>query len=296
MSHRKQKRRQTTPGLRRYKITNDSGIGTYLKEIGKTRLLTPEEERELAHKVREGDPQARDLMTRANLRLVVAIAKGYTGRGLSFMDLIEEGNLGLLRAVEAYDPEKGVKFSTYAAWWIKQAIKRALLTKVKTIRIPAYMVEIIARLKTASAELGAKLGRQPTVTEVAKSMKLHLTRINLIRKALAISSYGEARLSPEALSPLVETLANQKTRPPVEEMFEKAQIELLERLLNSIDQREALVLRLRYGLSESGPLTLREIGERLNLTRERIRQIENEALGKLNTLLTAEESIQDEIP
>ena len=289
MSHRKEKRRQKNPGLRRYKITNDSGLQTYLREIDKTALLRPEEERELAHRVRQGDLQARDLMTRANLRLVVAIAKGYTGRGLSFMDLIEEGNLGLLRAVEAYDPERGVKFSTYGAWWIKQAIKRALLTKVKTIRIPAYMVEIIARLKTASAELATKLGRQPTVMEVAQGMKLHPARINLIRKALAASFYGEKRPTPEALSPLVETLANQKARPPVEEVFEKSQIELLERLLNSIDEREALVLRLRYGLSENGALTLREIGERLNLTRERIRQIENEALRKLNALLTVEE-------
>ena len=231
-------------------------------------------------------------MTRANLRLVVAIAKGYTGRGLSFMDLIEEGNLGLLRAVEGYDPGKNVKFSTYAAWWIKQAIKRALITKVKTIRIPAYMVEIIARLKTASAELAAKLGRQPTVMEVAQGLKLHPARINLIRRALAVSSYGEARLSPGGLPPLVETLANQKARPPTEEILEKSQIELLERLLNSIDEREALVLRLRYGLSENGPLTLREIGERLNLTRERIRQIENEALRKLNALLSAEEGSQ----
>jgi len=256
-----------------------------LKEINQVSLLSPEEEKALARRVRQGDQQARERMIRANLRLVVNIAKNYLNRGLSFLDLIEEGNLGLLRAVEAFDPAQGNRFSTYASWWIKQAIKRALINKVKTIRIPAYMVEMVARWKQAAAELASVLGRPPTVEEIARRMNLPREKIGMIKRA--VSTAVTSASQPEEVDwSLADVLEDRRAKRPEEELFDSYEREVIEKLLAAIDEREAKVLRLRYGLEDGKSLTLKQIGQMMNLTRERIRQIEGEALEKLNAIMT----------
>ncbi len=260
----------------------------YLKEINKVPLLKADEERALATKVREkSDPAARERMIRSNLRLVVNIARNYLNRGLTFMDLIEEGNLGLLRAVEGFEPEQGYRFSTYASWWIKQAIRRALINKVKTIRIPAYMVELIAKAKQTEEELKNKLGRQPTIEDIAKKMKLPRQKIAMMRRAAGTSAQSQSQ-APETTLGLSELLQDDRTPMPDEALFGDQEKETMHRLLNSIDEREATVLRLRYALSGDGPKTLKEIGEILGLTRERVRQIENESLKKLKEQMKSE--------
>ena len=250
-------------------------------------MLTADEEKALARRVQVGDKQAREEMIRANLRLVVNIARSYLGRGLTFMDLIEEGNLGLLRAVEGFEPAQGYRFSTYASWWIKQAIKRAIINKAKTIRIPAYMVEMIAKAKGVSVALQDRLDRQPSIEEIAKEMHLPREKIVMMKRAaqtMTSSSPGDDD-NPFGLA---EMLADPKAKPPDEELFHQYEKDTLYRLLDAIDEREAKVLRMRYGLAGVEPRTLKEIGEILGLTRERVRQIENEALSKLNSQMVAE--------
>mgnify|MGYP005841545517 CR=1 FL=1 len=232
--------------------------------------------------------QARDEMIRANLRLVVTIAKAYANRGLPLPDLIEEGNLGLLRAVEGYDPVRDVRFSTYAAWWIKQAIKRALINSVQPIHIPAYMVEMIAKWKQAASELQTRFSRQPTLQEMAEHMNLPEKKVRIIRRAVkAFSSHKHSQTGEGGFS-LAELLADDRTPDPKESIFDEADTEVVHRLLEQIDDREAKILRMRFGIDESEPLTLKQIGQRIGLTRERIRQIEHEALRKLNELLADE--------
>lgn len=261
---------------------------TYLREINRVPLLNAEEEKELATRIRgNNDREAREKMISANLRLVVNIARNYLNRGLTFLDLIEEGNLGLLRAVEGFDPLQGYRFSTYASWWIKQAIRRALINKVKTIRIPAYMVELIAKAKSVEANLKAKLGRKPTLEQIAKEMKLPREKIVMMRRAASTSAQSVSQ-GPETSLTLSELLPDEKTPMPDEALFGEHEKETIYRLLDSIDVREAKVLRMRYGLGGGEPKTLKEIGEILGLTRERVRQIENEALKKLNQEMTAE--------
>ncbi len=271
------------------------GLETYFKEINQISLLTPQEEKELAIRVRTGDAEAREHMIKANLRLVVSIAKNYVDRGLSLLDLIEEGNLGLLKAVERFDPAQECRFSTYATWWIKQSIKRALIDTVKTVRIPSYMVEMIGKWKNASSDLTVKLGRQPTAHEVAEAMEIPSENINLIKTALRASNSMNQTVSIENMWALSEVLEDKNARQPEQILFDSMETEMIEKLLSAIDEREAKILRMRYGLENGDPMTLKEIGERVNLSRERVRQIENEALKKLYYILTHEKEVLTEM-
>jgi RNA polymerase primary sigma factor len=265
-------------------MASDPELRTYLREINKVPLLTADEEKELAWQIiRYNDPEARDRMIRSNLRLVVSIAKRYTHRGLALSDLIEEGNIGLLKAVEAFDPTKGSRFSTYASWWIRQAIKRALTTSTQTVRLPAYMIELLARLKQAEAELTEKNGCPPAVEELAEHMKIPLRKLRMLRRAIRTVASADQPFSAggEEPHPLSEYLKDEKSRTPDEVVFDQAEIETLKNLLEQIDKREADVLRMRYGLGNEEVLTLKQIGEKMGMTRERIRQIERNALRKL---------------
>jgi RNA polymerase primary sigma factor len=276
-------------------IVKEVGLETYFKEINRIALLTPKQEKELAIKVRAGDPQAREHMIKANLRLVVSIAKNYVDRGLSLLDLIEEGNLGLLKAVERFDPAEECRFSTYATWWIKQSIKRALIDTVKTVRIPSYMVEMISKWKNATAALTIKLGRQPFVHEVAEELKIPPENLGIIKTALRTSNSSNQTISIENMWTLSEVLEDKNARQPEQILFDSIEMEMVEKLLATLEEREAKILRMRYGLENGDPMTLKEIGERVNLSRERVRQIENEALKKLYCTLTQEKETVSEM-
>jgi RNA polymerase primary sigma factor len=266
-----------------------SPLETYLREINATALLSAEEEKELARRISQGDIEARDQMVRANLRLVVNIARSYVGKGLSLQDLIEEGNLGLLRAVEGFDPNMNTRFSTYASYWIKQSIKRALVNTAKTIRIPAYMVELLAKWRRATHRLQDELGRPPTQEEVARYMGLPRKKLNIIKKAIRVyNALPQPDPQQEDGWSIDEILMDSRAKTPDTEMVETDDLQMVLELLEKMDPREAAVLRMRFGLDGEEPKTLKEIGECLGLTRERVRQIENEALAKLCVSLCGE--------
>lgn len=240
----------------------------------------------LAVRVQAGDLEARERMIRANLRLVVSIAKQYARRGLTLCDLIEEGNIGLVRAVERFDPAQECRFSTYGAWWIKQSIRRALVNTTKTVRVPSYMVEIISKLKSTSAKLEEQLGRQPTVPEIAAEMGLPPENVGLVRRAMRAARDGAQAVSLDAMTAERRDIPDDRAGSPEDDAFDAQEIGQIQGLLDSIDPREAEVLRLRFGLEDRAPLTLRDIGKRLGISRERVRQIESRALQKLHARMT----------
>jgi RNA polymerase primary sigma factor len=275
--------------LRRYRPdVVQSPLETYLREINETALLTADQEKALARQIGEGSTEARDQMVRANLRLVVNIARGYTGKGLALQDLIEEGNLGLLRAVEGFDPTMNTRFSTYASYWIKQSIKRALVNTAKTIRIPAYMVELLAKWRRATNKLNDELGRPPTHEEIARFMGLPKKKLNIIKKAIRVYNAAPQTDQGEQGWSIDEMLQDSRSKTPDTEMVETDDLKHVMLLLDKMDKREATVLRMRFGLDDEEPKTLKEIGECLGLTRERVRQIESEALAKLSDNLSVE--------
>lgn len=289
-------------------ISEDGGIQVYLKQISQAPLLSAEQERELADKIQRAQAWAerptrtiaelteredvereavlaREQLVKSNLRLVVNIAKRFSRRGMPLPDLVEEGNLGLIRAVESYNSEHNTRFSTYASWWIKQAIKRSLINSRQAVHIPAYMVEMIARWKEARAEYTEQNGREPSMQDLAEFMKLPERKVQMIRRAVKAFASSRPSLSDDSDSPLAETLTDERTPSPDEAIFSETESRTLLRLLNEIDEREARVLRMRFGLADGESMTLKDIGAKIGLTRERVRQIQDQALRRLEALL-----------
>lgn len=261
---------------------SDDSVRLYLREIGKIPLLSAEEELALAQKVVSGDKDAKDKMAEANMRLVVSIAKRYVGRGLDLLDLIQEGNTGLLRAVEKFDPDKGFKFSTYATWWIRQAITRAIADQARTIRIPVHMVETINKLLRTQRRLTQELNREPTNEEIAKAMEIEVDKVEHIMKIKQdISSLDASVHEDEEDSVLGDFIEDEDTVSPEESATSQLLKEHVKDMLGGLTEREQKIIRLRFGLEDGKNYTLEEVGQEFSVTRERIRQIEAKALAKL---------------
>jgi|694.fasta_scaffold66883_2 RNA polymerase primary sigma factor len=280
--HRPGTQRPVMPSPRRKPSATavQNPLETYLRDINETALLTAADEKRLAEAIARGDALARDHMVRANLRLVVNIARGYANRGLPLPDLIEEGNLGLLRAVEGFDPTMGTRFSTYASYWIKQSIKRALINSGKTIRIPAYMVELLSKWRRATARLVDSLGRTPTPEEVARMLGLARKKLPIIKKAIHVHQAAPQTEQPEGWS-LGELIRDDNAKCPAELLLDEDTLRHVLRRIDQLDTRAATIIKLRFGLGGGEPMTLKEIGSVLGLTRERVRQIEAETLAGL---------------
>lgn len=277
---------------REERIVFDITLKDYLREIDEASLLTAEEEYEYGKRiVEENDPWAREQLVRSNLRLVVNIAKKYSGRGMGLGDLIEEGNLGLIKAVDYFDPERGTRFSTYAAWWIKQSIKRALLENIQPVHVPTYMVALINQWRHAAAEVEGRVGRRLSVEEMADLMHMPLRKAKVIHRIVEVLGNTGESLSGDDQDDAValeSTLEDQSTGRPEDRLVHDEEKAKAVRLLNELDPREAEVLRLHYGIGEKQPLSLKEIGKKMGLTRERIRQIRRDALTNLYEYMEGE--------
>ena len=259
----------------------DDPVRMYLKEIGQIRLLTPEEEVDLARRVSEGDQAAKDKLTEANLRLVVSIAKKYSGRGLHILDLIQEGNTGLIRAVDKFDYKKGNKFSTYATWWIRQAITRAIADQARTIRVPVHMVEVINKATRCNRKLVQELGREPTVEEIAAELNLPVEKIIEANRTAADTLSLDTPVGDEEDTSIGSFVEDERTPGPADATSNALLAEALKEILDTLTEREADVLRMRFGMYDGRTHTLEEVGQNFHVTRERIRQIENKAIRKL---------------
>ncbi len=259
----------------------DDPVRMYLKEIGQIPLLTPEEEQQLAQKVSDGDQKAKNKLTEANLRLVVSIAKKYSGRGLHILDLVQEGNTGLIRAVDKFDHTKGNKFSTYATWWIRQAITRAIADQARTIRVPVHMVEVINKATRCNRKLVQELGREPTLEEIAKELNLPIDKIIEANRTAADTLSLDTPVGDEEDTTIGSFVEDYNTPGPADATNHTLLAEALSQILDTLTEREADVLRLRFGMHDGKTHTLEEVGQHFGVTRERIRQIENKAIRKL---------------
>lgn len=251
-----------------------------------TALLTAEEEKLLAKRLKRGDQAARERMVNANLRLVVSIARHYVNRGLPLMDLVEEGNIGLIRAVEKFDYKQNCRFSTYANWWIKQAIKRAITNTSKTVRVPAYMVEAISQWKNAELTLRSELGRKPMFAEVVEAVGAKGKNVRLVKRMMKLSARQGQPISLDLMTSLNELIEDNRTEKPDSNLLTRTENDIMRHMLDSISEREAMVLKLRYGLDDDRPMTLAQIGGKMKLTRERVRQIERDAIQKLHATIS----------
>src|SRR6202453_683160 len=264
---------------------SDTGIKIYLREIGQIPLLTPAQEIDLAAKIKKGDSKARTLMIRANLRLVVKIAHDYANLGLPLLDLISEGNIGLMKAVERFDPAKGGKLSTYGSWWIKQSIKRALANQSKTIRLPVHLVDKISKMRRVAMKLQEELGHEPNDEELAAELGTTAGRISQMRAASARPTSLGAPNSDDDSTNFPEVVEDDRARDPYHELEDKTVVNMLQDMVKHLNEREATILRYRFGLDGGAEKTLEEVGVKFDVTRERVRQIQNLALRKLRKMI-----------
>jgi RNA polymerase primary sigma factor len=277
----------TTQFIRREaaRYDGDTAIRLYLREIGQVKLLTPQEEIELAARIKKGDKKAREHMIKANLRLVVKIARDYDGIGLPLLDLISEGNIGLMKAVERFDPKKGGKLSTYGSWWIKQSIKRALANQSKTIRLPVHLVDKISKMRRIGMKLQEELGREPTDEELADELGMTAARVAQMRLAAIRPASLDAPIGDEESNNFSEVVEDENATSPYENLEDKTVIGMLQDMVKHLDEREATILRYRFGLDGGAEKTLEEVGVKFGVTRERVRQIQNLALRKLRKMI-----------
>jgi RNA polymerase primary sigma factor len=270
----------------------DTAIKLYLREIGQVKLLTPQEEIELAARIKKGDKKAREQMIKANLRLVVKIAHDYEGLGLPLLDLINEGNIGLMKAVERFDPAKGGKLSTYGSWWIKQSIKRALANQSKTIRLPVHLVDKISKMRRTAMKLQEEFGREPTDEELGEELGIAPSRVTQLRTAAIRPASLDAPIGDDDSNNFAEVVQDENADTPYEQLEEKTVTRMLQEMVKTLDQREATILRYRFGLDGGSEKTLEEVGQKFGVTRERVRQIQNIALAKLRKMIEKLEAVQ----
>jgi RNA polymerase primary sigma factor len=263
----------------------DTAIRLYLREIGQVKLLTPDEEIQLAARIKKGDKKAREHMIKANLRLVVKIARDYEGIGLPLLDLISEGNIGLMKAVERFDPAKGGKLSTYGSWWIKQSIKRALANQSKTIRLPVHLVDKISKMRRTAMKLQEMLGHEPTDEELADEMGMTASRVRLMRQASIRPASLDAPIGDDDSNNFSDVVQDENATSPYDNLEDKTVTDMLQEMVKHLDEREATILRFRFGLDGGTEKTLEEVGVKFGVTRERVRQIQNLALKKLRKMI-----------
>jgi RNA polymerase primary sigma factor len=268
---------------------SDNGFQQYLRDIAQFPLLTVQQEIKLAARIRKGNQEAKSEMIRCNLRLVVKIARDYANLGLPLLDLISEGNIGLIKAVERFDPRKGGKLSTYAAWWIKQSIKRALANQSKTIRLPVHLVDKIAKIRRVSMQMTEELGREPTDDELAEELGIPVAKVTALKAAAVRPASLDATIGDDDSTELIEIVGDTEAQDPFELLRDKNLQDEVGDLLNILDDRERRILNCRFGLDGSTPKTLEEVGESFGVTRERIRQLQNIALSKLRRALRKKE-------